>query len=180
MKKPRKNNTALISLLIMGIMFISVLSYAFLNVFGEQEQNTATEITGVVMKENLSYETRYSYMQQGMTFLEVHYDYFTDLVSIEDLPNQFKTPLNEIQLIVIEIEDNERQYTIVQGINGEEEINSTDINSIARSLCSVLTYPPVECVIDKLNTTGNSSSSIVTTTIKETVLSASTLPSDNI
>lgn len=178
MKKPRKNNTALISLLIMGIMFISVLSYAFLNVFGQQKSSSASTITGVVMKENLTYETRYSYMQQGITFLEVHYDSFTDIMSLEDLPNQYKTPLNEAQLVIIEIEDNERQYSLIQSINGEEEINSTNINEITTNLCNFLAYPPVECVINKLNATSTNSISSTTTTVGE-MLSASTLSSNN-
>jgi hypothetical protein len=182
-KAGNKSNAAMISLLIKGIMLISVLSYAFLNVFDSGNKKGVAQITGFVMKENLSSEARQQYLQQGMTFLELHYDYLTDLASIEDFPNQFMTPFNEIQLIIIEIQDTDRQFAVVQSLNGEEEINSTDINDIAKSLCNMLMYPPVECMLDKMNANQTSSSNATlemettTTTILEG-LSAATLPSN--
>lgn len=147
-QKQQSRNT-MISLAIIIIMAISTLSYAVLNVFENQEK-AQTTISEFIIKQNISEDLKIQYMRQGMTFLEVHYGYGTDIKSIEDLPNQFKTPYNEVQLVIIEITDYGNSFATIESLEGYEEVNSTDLNQIGKALCKVLLYPPVECIIDSL------------------------------
>lgn len=151
----KQSRNTMISLAIIVIMAISTLSYAVLNVFETQEKEQDT-IKEFVLKENLSEESKAYYMQNGLTFVELHYGYGTDLKSIEDLPNQFKTPYGEVQLIVIEIPDYGSSYAIIESMDGIEEVNSTELNQIAKALCNVLLYPPVECILDSIKSNSTS------------------------
>ena len=145
MKKSTK--VTVFSLIVIGIMFVSVVSYAFLNIFTENKPQ-ASEITSYIMKENISEEVKYAYISRGLTFLEVHYHEGTQhlLPEIEGLPSQLTTNTGAIQLIVIEIYDAEKSYAIAEGINGYKEMNITDANEMARTLCDILYFTPIECI----------------------------------
>lgn len=147
MKKSTK--TALISFIFIGIMAISVLSYAMMSFFSErQNKGGIAQITGYVMKENLSDASRQVYLQHGMTFLEVHYsDKDMDVLKkIEALPTQMTTATGHIQLIVIEIYDPEKSFAVAESLNGVKEMNITDAREVALALCDALFYTPVECI----------------------------------
>jgi hypothetical protein len=121
-----------------------------------QSQSGEAQLKGFVLRENITEDVRSYYVSRGLTFLEVHYGYGTDIKSIEDFPNQFMTPNNQVQLIIIEIPDYERYYAIAESFNGIEEINSTELNQLAKGICNVLLYPPVECILGSLNMTQGS------------------------
>ena len=154
-RKTKQSNMAILSLIIIAIMFVSILSYAVMNVLS-QSQSGEAQLKGFVLRENITEDVRSYYVSRGLTFLELHYGYGADIKSIEDFPNQFMTPKSQIQLIIIEVPDYERSYAIAESLNGIEEINSTELNQLAKGICNVLLYPPVECILGSLNMTQGS------------------------
>lgn len=140
----------LISLFVAGIMAISVIGGVFFYIDSPGSRNQAEQITGYVVKGNVSESLRQQYIARGLTFIEVHYDSFTEkhLRDIESLPTQLTTPGGSVQAIVVEIESSDPKI-IVESLNGIEEV-SFDDPEMFEKLCRILYYPPVECIAANL------------------------------
>jgi len=144
MKKLTKQKILVLVLAI--TMTFSVFGYAFLSAFPSYEQQTKL-LDSFIIKEKLSEDVKEYYISLGFTVFEFYYNKSgeTFLGSIEELPNQFTTLDNKIQIIIEEI-PNEKTYVILTSLNGEEEINITEISDVAEPLCKIIMYKPFECL----------------------------------
>lgn len=140
----------ILSIFVAGIMAISVIGGVFFYIDSPGSSNHAEQITGFIVKGNVSESMRQQYISRGMTFIEVHYDSSTEqyLKDLETYPEQLTTPGGSIQVIVVEIGESDPKI-IAESLNGMEEMEFDD-PEIFKKLCSILYYPPVECIAANL------------------------------
>ena len=150
MKKEYK--TRLISLFVIGVMAVSVLGGAFLYI----EKAPAQASSGVmdkyiqdgiyVIREPVPEDEKQKYIGMGLTFIEARYDMLSRgmLSDIEAIPTNYVTPGGKIQAIVIELEADEPSLS-AESLNGQEEM-ALDDPEMHSKLCTILYYPPVDCL----------------------------------
>jgi hypothetical protein len=150
MKKITKQRIGV--LLVASIFFMSIISYAIMNVLNPEEEEKE-ELKEFVIEGELDPETENEYLGRGFTLMKFYYSDSDMIFYVDSLPAYLKTNRNQVQLIVEKIESNET-YALITGPYGEEEVKNVTQTSIFNALCDILLFIPLECGYEEI-TTGN-------------------------
>jgi len=129
----------LYSIIISLVMFISVISFPIVMLFGERENTLKRNVT--------------EYVNAGVTVITFYYKNENDekIKEIEDIldkiPSDYLTSLNEIQVIVLKQKDEKTEIRI-ESLKGSSIIKEEEVSekTIRENLCKLLFYPSIKCI----------------------------------
>lgn len=141
MKKVTKQR---IMVLFIAAVFI-LSSVAFVANLGTPEQGSQV-LTNFVVDGELSQATETAYLSKGFTIMKVYYPDENAISYVNNLPDNFLTPSDQVQLIVEKIKNQTEKITLT-GPRGEEEITNSTQEKVIKALCDNLYYAPPECIL---------------------------------
>jgi len=153
-KDTKKQVMALFIVLIFGL---SSIAFFFTSFFGgsTQQQNDIKPLEKFVLDGQVDSRVEDAYYRSGFTWMKVYYSDKNDRVytTVEQLPDLFKTPDGQTQLVVQRLQANSTLISIYS-VNGREELLiDADENEIISKLCSVVVLPPADCAfLNQTNT----------------------------
>ena len=154
MKKDTKKQ--LMALFIVLIFGLSSIAFFFTSFFGglNQQQATTNPLDKFVLDGQIDSKVEDAYYKSGFTWMKVYYtDKNEKLYSVvEQLPDIFKAPNGQTQLVVQRLQSNST-FISIYSVNGKEEVTSTDENEIVSKLCSIVVLPPADCAFLNQNVT---------------------------
>ncbi|MEM7816540.1 MAG: hypothetical protein QXZ20_01355 [Candidatus Aenigmatarchaeota archaeon] len=128
------------SMLLAGIMLLSILSYPLVMWFAPKENREEKEI---------------EYLKRGITIISVYYNqekqYSSEMQNIINfvrlMPEKYVTALGEMQIVIKEINNNEEKI-VMKSYNGERIIEKGNLTkeNIIKNICEILVYSSFECI----------------------------------
>ncbi|MEM5826282.1 MAG: hypothetical protein QXJ20_00565 [Candidatus Aenigmatarchaeota archaeon] len=128
------------SMLLAGIMLVSILSFPLVMLFGPRENREEEDI---------------EYLKRGITIVSFYYNqkkqYSGDMENIisfvRAMPEKYVTALGEIQIVIKEINSDEEKI-VMKSYNGERIIEKDNLTkeNIIKNICEILVYSSLECI----------------------------------
>ena len=154
----RDEKKKLMALTIVLIFGLSSIAFFFTSFFGglNNQQNDIKPLTNFVFDGVVDSRLEDAYYTSGFTWMKVYYADKNEKIytSVEQLPDLFKAPNGQTQLIVQRLSDNSTHIS-VYSINGREEFEGSDESVLIGKLCSVIVLPPADCAFLANNSTVN-------------------------
>ncbi|MBU5678473.1 MAG: hypothetical protein QXJ96_00740 [Candidatus Aenigmatarchaeota archaeon] len=136
----KMKRSVIASMLLAGIMLLSILSYPLVMWFAPRENREEEEI---------------EYLRRGITIISIYYNsnnqYGSEMQNIIDfvktIPEKYTTNFGEIQVVVKERNSSEEKI-VMKSYNGERVIDKDSLTreNIIKNLCEILVYSSLECI----------------------------------
>jgi hypothetical protein len=141
----KKKNKQIIMVLFIVIIFgLSSVAFVANNVFGPTEQQII-KLDKYIIDGDINETLTYQYINNGYTFLRFYYKENDPFIQyIEQIPESYKTSVDQIQIFVLKIPANET-YMKITNLNGVNEIHNLTYEKIFDALCEYLVITTTEC-----------------------------------
>ncbi len=146
----RVTKTRILAIFIVGMFVVSSVGIFFTGAPSTPESQPKITQTSPIVDGELDTETESFYIQRGFTILKIYSESFPSYV--DSLPDNFRTPSGQIQLIVEKIQSADRR-AVVFNIGNNIGLDSENLTqeSVLTSLCNVLLSTPPECILKNVS-----------------------------
>lgn len=132
------------------IIIFSMSSVAYVITSFSQPVTNEKTIDSYVIEGELDPDLELLALQNRFTLVKYYYSSNELMSYIENIPDNFKTNVGQIQAIVEKIPTNGTSYIYMIGPYNDIEIEELTEDNIYNALCDILASPPLECGLRNL------------------------------